>query len=161
MKKIIKNLNIKVLLTILSLIAFQSIVFFITKFFIQEPYILNTTLDNLLPYIPQFIWIYVFWYIMLAIVPYYIAHKNIDSFYKYTITFVITTLMAGLIFVIFPNGVIRANITDTSISSKIVKIIYNLDNPAINCLPSIHCLYSFLFIFAIFDTKKILLYGLK
>lgn len=26
--------------------------------------------------------------------------------------------------------------------------------PGINCLPSIHCLYSFLFIFAVLDTKS-------
>ena len=76
-----------------------------------------------------------------------LKHKDI-------ITFIITTLIAGIIFVSFPNTVVRANITDNSISNQVVKIIYALDDPGINCLPSTHCLYAFLFIFAILDTKS-------
>ena len=131
----------------------EAVIFFLTKPFIHDPYVLGSALDNKIPFIPHFIWIYVFWYFMLIAVPYYIAKKNISSFYKYVTTFVITTLIAGMIFIIFPNTVIRANVQDTNIASHLVKVIYMLDNPAINCLPSIHCLFSYLFILAIFDTK--------
>jgi len=154
MKALIKKINLKLFLVILGLVIFEAFIFFLTKPFIQNPYVLGSMLDNKIPFIPQFVWIYVFWYTMLFWVPYYIFTKNKDSFYKYVLTFVITTLIAGIIFVSFPNTVVRANITNSNLSSQIVKIIYLLDAPAINCLPSIHCLYSFLFIFAILDTKS-------
>ena len=154
MKAIIKKIDFKLLIIITSLLLFEAIVFFLTKPFIQQPYILGSFIDNLIPFIPYFVWIYVFWYFMLIFVPYYIAQKNISSFYKYAVSFIITTIISGGIFVIFPNGVIRADVQGIDISSRIVKIIYLLDTPAINCLPSVHCLFSYLFIFAIFDTKE-------
>ena len=154
MKKLLKKIDYKLLFVIIILILLEIVAFFLTKPFIQNPYVLGSNLDNKIPFIPQFIWIYVFWYFMLIAVPYYVAKNNTTSFYKYAITFVITTLISGIIFVVFPNTVIRANVQGTDIASKLVKIIYLLDTPAINCLPSIHCLFSYLFIFAIFDTKE-------
>lgn len=153
MKTLIKKINLKLILVILGIIIFEAFIFFLTKPFIQNPYVLGSNLDNKIPFVSQFVWIYVFWYTMLFWVPYYIFIKSKDSFYKYATTFIITTLIAGIIFVSFPNTVVRANITENNLSSQLVKIIYALDNPGINCLPSIHCLYSFLFIFAILDTK--------
>jgi len=154
MKEMIKKINFKVILTSILLVAFQSIIFFLTKPFIQDPYILGSALDNAIPYVPHFIWIYVFWYFMLFAVPYYIASKNKPSLYKYISTYIITTVITGIIFVSFPNSVIRAEITGTDIANKLVSLIYKMDTPAINCLPSIHCLFSYLFILAVFDTKK-------
>ena len=154
MKTLIKKMNLKLLLVILGLVIYQVFIFFLTKPFIQDPYVLESPLDNYIPFVPQFVGIYIFWYTMLFWVPYYIYTKNKDSFYKYTMTFVITTFIAGIIFVSFPNTVIRANELGDDLSNKLVAVIYALDNPGINCLPSIHCLYSFLFIFAIFDTKS-------
>jgi len=153
MKTILKKIDFKILLITIALAIFEAVIFFFTKPFIQNPYVLGSSLDSKIPFVQHFIWIYVFWYSMLIAVPYYIAKKNISSYYKYVITFIITTLIAGIIFVAFPNCVIRADVQGTDIASKLVKIIYSLDDPGINCLPSIHCLYSFLFIFAIFDTK--------
>lgn len=154
MNKIMKKINLKVILISIFLVAFQSIFFFLTKPFIKDPYILGSSLDNAIPYVPGFIWIYVFWYFMLFAVPYYIASKNETSLYKYVITYIITIIISGIIFVAFPNSVIRANITETDISNKLVALIYKLDTPAINCLPSIHCLFSYLFILGVFDCKK-------
>jgi len=153
MKKLLKKIDFKTLLIIIGLVFFEAIIFFLTKPFIQNPYILGSNIDNKIPFISHFIWIYVFWYFMLIAVPYYIAKKDMSSFYKYVITFVITTLIAGIIFIVFPNTVIRADIEASDIPSKLVKLIYILDSPGINCFPSIHCLYSFLFIFAILNTK--------
>lgn len=154
MKGIIKKINFKVILTSILLVAFQSIIFFLTKPFIKEPFVLGSALDNALPYVPHFIWIYVFWYFMLFAVPYYISVKNKVSLYKYITTYIITTIIAGIIFISFPNSVIRAEITGTDIANKLVSFIYKMDTPAINCLPSIHCLFSYLFILATFDAKE-------
>ena len=129
MKALIKKINLKLLLVILGLVIFEAFIFFLTKPFIQNPYVLGSSLDNKIPFVPQFVWIYVFWYTMLFWVPYYVFIKNKDSFYKYIVTFAITTLIAGVIFVSFPNTVIRANITDSNLATKAVKLIYALDDP--------------------------------
>jgi len=154
MKELIKKIDFQVILTSILLVVFQSIIFFLTKPFINDPYILDSALDNAIPYVPHFIWIYVFWYFMLFAVPYYIASKNKISLYKYITTYIITTIISGIIFVSFPNSVIRAEITGTDIANKLVWLIYKMDTPAINCLPSIHCLFSYLFILAAFDAKN-------
>ena len=154
MKNLIKNIDLKLLFTILGLIIYEAVIFFLTKPFIQNPYIIGSALDNKIPFVANFVWIYIAWYLMLVFVPYYIYLKNKSSFFKYMATFIITTIIAGIIFIAFPNAVVRATINSTDIASSIVKIIYTLDSPGINCFPSIHCLYSFLFIFAIFDTKQ-------
>lgn len=154
MKEILKIINFKVILISIILVAFQSVIFFLTKPFIQDPYILGSALDKAIPYIPHFIWIYVFWYFMLFAVPYYIASKNTNSLNKYITTYIITTIISGIIFVSFPNSVIRADIQGTDLANKLVNLIYTMDTPAINCLPSIHCLFSYLFILAVWDSKK-------
>lgn len=154
MKIKISKSDFFILLIIVFLILFQSLIFFLTKPLINDPYILGSYIDDNIPFVPQFIWIYVFWYFMIFAVPYYISKKNRNVFYKYCITYLLTTILAGLIFIIFPNGVIRADIKTTDIASKLVQIIYNFDTPSINCLPSIHCLYSYLFILAVFSSKK-------
>lgn len=149
----IKKIDIKLFMTILLLIIFESLLFFLTKPFIHSPHILNTKLDNAMPYIPYFVYPYILWYIMLMVVPYFTYKKSKTSFYKYATTYIISTIIAAIIFVVFPNGVIRPEIIDTSFSSKLVKILYTLDTPSINCLPSIHCLYAFLFLISAIDTK--------
>ena len=154
MKEILEKIDFKVIVITIFLIIFEAVIFFLTKPFIQNPFVLGSSLDDKIPFTPYFIWIYIFWYVMLLIVPYYTAKKSITSFYKYAATFIITTIIAGIIFIIFPNTVVRADITGTDIASKLTKLIYSLDSPGINCLPSIHCLFSFLFIFSVLDTKK-------
>lgn len=154
MKAILKKIDFKVLIITIALVVFEALIFFFTKPFIQNPYVLGSALDDKIPFVQHFIWIYIFWYFMLLAVPYYIAQINKTSFYKYTITFIITTLIAGIIFICFPNTVLRANVQGTDVASKLVKLIYSLDDPGINCLPSIHCLYSFLFIFSVIDAKN-------
>ena len=104
MKETIKKINFKVILISILLVAFQSVIFFLTKPFIHNPYILGSPLDTAIPYVPHFIWIYVFWYFMLFAVPYYIASKNTTSLYKYITTYIITTVISGIIFVVFPNS---------------------------------------------------------
>ena len=97
MNKIMKKINFKVILISIFLVAFQSIFFFLTKPFIKDPYILGSSLDSAIPYVPEFIWIYVFWYFMLFAVPYYIASKSETSLYKYVTTYIITIIISGII----------------------------------------------------------------
>lgn len=153
MKKIYNKIDKKTFITIIILIAMNTLVFFISKLLIRNPKLIGCNLDNSIPFLPGFIYIYILWYIALVIIPYYVSQKSKTSFAKYVVTYIISLLICGIIFVVYPNTIKRATIEGTGITKTLVKIIYFLDTP-VNCLPSIHCLYSYLFIFAIFDTKK-------
>ena len=148
------KINFKIIGILVFLIVFEALIFFVSKLFISSPHIIGSRLDELTPFLPGFIYIYVAWYISLIVIPYYIYYKDKNSFNKYVVTFIISTIICGIIFVVYPNTIKRADITGGGITNFIIKIIYYLDYP-VNCLPSIHCLYSFLYIFAIFDTKKV------
>ena len=153
MIKSLKKINYNVVGIIVILILFNSLIFFISKLFIGTPHLIGTALDTLTPFLPGFVYIYIAWYISLVVIPYYIYIKDKNSFNKYVITYLLSSIICGIIFVVYPNTIQRAEITGTGITNWIIKVIYFLDYP-VNCLPSIHCLYSFLYIFAIFDTKN-------
>lgn len=153
MKKLVKKINFKIVGLLISLIIFEGLIFFISKLFISTPHLIGSILDEKTPFIPQFIYIYFAWYISLVVIPYYIYTISKDSFNKYIVVYIITTLICGFIFIAYPNTITRANITDGGLTNNLIKFIYFMDTP-VNCMPSIHCLYSFLYIYAIIDTRK-------
>ena len=61
MKTLIKKIDLKLFLVILGLVIYEAFIFFLTKPFIQTPFVLGSSLDNQIPFVPQFVWIYVFW----------------------------------------------------------------------------------------------------
>lgn len=143
------KIKIKIVLLIIILILFQATTYFLTKLVQISPVLLNSGIDNKIPYVPYFVYFYIIWYPMLLLIPYIIYIKNKEVFYKYITTYVISVLICGIIFIIFPTTINRANITETDISNKLVNLLYIIDQPPVNCLPSIHCLVAFLFIFGI------------
>ena len=153
-KELIKKINIKNLLVIICLILFQCVCFFFSKPLLRNIQVLNSVIDDHIPFISEFIWIYVSWYLMLVIFPYYIAKKDKTAFLKYCSTYIVAMIISTVIFIILPKSVTRATITGTNLSSKLVQLIYTLDNPGVNCFPSIHCLLSFLFLFGAISCKK-------
>ena len=153
MKKLLSKINYKVIGIIAGVTIFECMIFFLTKFFLRTPHLVGSSFDDRIPFLPGFIYIYILWYFSLIVIPYYVYIKDKSSFFKYVVAIIISLVMCGIIYVIYPNSITRAEVTGTDLSSKLVKLIYFLDTP-VNCLPSIHCLYAYMFIFAIFDTKN-------
>lgn len=153
--------KIKTVFLLIILVLFQSIIYFLTKLVQGKPTLLNSIIDNKIPYISWFVYFYIIWYLMLFVIPFVIYLKNKDEFYKYVTTYVISVLISGIIFIIFPTTINRANITGTGISDRLVKLIYSMDEPSVNCLPSIHCLVAFLFMLGIsrVNISKLYKYG--
>lgn len=153
--------KIKAICLLIILVLFQSTIYFLTKLVQGKPTLLNSVIDNRIPYISWFIYFYIIWYLMLFVIPFVIYIKDKDEFYKYVTTYIISILISGVIFIIFPTTINRANITGAGISDKLVKLIYSMDEPSVNCLPSIHCLIAFLFMLGIskVNISKLYKYG--
>ena len=84
MKKLIKKIEIKPLLTTVVLILIQTIMFFATKLLQGNPHVVGNFIDEAIPFNVWFIIPYYIWYILIFAVPYYTYLKDKDRFYKYT-----------------------------------------------------------------------------
>ena len=69
-------------------------------------------------------------------------------------TMVISTIMAHITFIIYPSMVLRPDINVTGLTSWILDFTYKTDTPAINCLPSMHCIYCFVTSYYIIKCKN-------
>jgi len=154
MKKI-ENKKFKVIITILSLIAFQSLLYLLAKFTPFEYHIVNIAFDNKIPFIKYFVYPYIIWYITLFLVPYLYSKYDIKLYNIYLKTLFIAITIVFVTYIFYPTTLIRDPVITTDLSTFIINLIYKLDTPAINCLPSMHCLISFLHIFITPKVKKI------
>lgn len=147
--------NYKLFLTIASLVIYQSLLYLISKLTPIKTTILTSTIDSLIPFIPYFIYFYIFWYVMLFIVPYLLYKSDEEFFKRYFVSTFISITVAGLIYIFFPTSIVRASINGGGITNFIVKFIYLIDTPVMNCFPSMHCIISFLFIFSVIGCRNL------
>ncbi len=150
-----KRKNLYVILTIILVIIFQALLYMIVKFLQGEPTVLSSNLDNKIPFNVLFIIPYVLWYGILIIIPYYFYKKDKNLFIKYMISYLLFSIIADIIFIIFPTTVIRPEILGNSILYDLTRVVYAIDTPAINCFPSLHCTSCFMWILYVLNTKAI------
>lgn len=136
----------KIILLILSLIFYQCFIYFITKFTPFQVNILVGSIDSKIPFAPGFIYFYIGWYLMLFFVPFILYKYDELSFNKYILATFIGISFCGIIYFCFPTLIVRETIVINNITMFLIDLIYKMDTPALNCLPSMHCLISFLFI---------------
>ena len=101
---------------------------------------------------------YCVWYLLIFLIPYYLYKKDKNIFIKYIISYVFCTVIANIIFIIYPTYVNRPIVNGTNILELITRIVFWIDTPAQNCFPSLHCAVSMLFILYMFECKKCPLY---
>lgn len=145
----------KFIILITSLIAFQCLIYFLTKLLQNNFHLLESTFDNFIPFIPHFVYFYILWYLLLIIIPFLLFKKDKNMFAVYYISYALSVVIAGVIFVIYPTTIDRPMIKTINLTTYLVNLIYKLDSPAINLLPSMHCLFCFFFIFSTFKNKNI------
>ena len=154
MKKLLNQIEIKPIVTTILLILIQTSMYFISKLFQGQPHIIGNCIDEAIPFNAWFIIPYFVWYLLLFAVPYYIYIKDKNRFCKYIINYFFITLIANIIFLLYPSIVIRPEFETTGILTFITNFIYWVDTPAINCFPSLHCAMSMLFILMICPMKS-------
>lgn len=153
MKKYIKKLEIKPIITTISLVCIQSILYFISKLLQGDLNLVGNVIDTKIPFVPAFFIPYCIWYLMIFIIPYYLYCKDKDKFIKYTMAYILCSMIGNVVFISYPSTVARPTVTGTDIFSLIAKFIYWIDTPT-NCFPSLHCAISMLFILYICESKN-------
>lgn len=144
----------KPLLYCTSLVIYQSILYLIAKLSPFNITLIGSNLDNKIPFIDEFIYFYISWYLMIFIVPYIIYKNDKNIFKKYAITVFTCNTFIFFIYFLYPTTINRPNIIVKDITSFITYVIYKLDDPILNCFPSMHCLISFIYIYVfLFEDK--------
>lgn len=149
-----KKNNIKIIITIILLIIFQTSLYFFAKFTPFEYHIVNIEFDNYIPFISIFVFPYILWYISLFLVPYLFSKYDETLYRVYIKTILISLLIAFLIYYFYPTTLIRDDVVVKDIPTYLISLIYELDTPALNCLPSAHCILSFVHIYITLIIEK-------
>ncbi len=149
-----KKLEKKPLIICVCMILIQSVSYLFVKLLQGQTHLIGSTLDNSIPFINYFIIFYCLWYVLLFFVPYYLYIKDKNMFTKYIISYTLAVFISSIIFIIYPTEVIRPLLNNNNLLDIITNLIYKVDTPAINCLPSMHCAICTLFIISLSISKK-------
>ena len=150
-----KKIKIKPIIICIFLISFQSIFYLLSKIIQGEANLLNNFIDDKIPFIIYFIIPYCIWYLMLFLVPYLLYLKDKNNFIRYTLSFIFLVIISNIIFIAYPTTVIRPEVSNDTILGLLTNFIYDMDTPALNCLPSLHCGISMLWILCTFNNSKL------
>ncbi len=153
-----KRIEIKPIMIAVALILFQSFCYLISKLLEGQPHLIGNIIDQKIPFNIYAIIPYCIWYVLLFLIPYLLYKRDKTKLAKYCLSYVIVTLIANIIFIIYPTTVIRPEITGTSLIELITRFIYWIDTPILNCFPSLHCAMSMLWILYIFNLKDTNIY---
>ena len=158
MKDYFKNMkDKKFLLSMFIMLVVQLMTYMIVKLFQTNYHTFSFEIDNKIPFIPQVIIIYNLFYPAVFFAFYNVFNKDKDAFYKGIIAGTLGYIIAEIIFLIYPVEMIRPDITNLNIdpiNNYIIQLTYKLDTPAINCFPSMHCVFCFNTIYTLFKAKN-------
>ena len=117
---------------------FLTVMYVATNHWIQyrHAFLVHTSIEDRIPLIPEFIYIYAFGYIILLAFP--IIFVNIREDFILLCKGVMWIIVSsGLIFCIFPTTTIRPELSDITLASHYLSVFYRIDPPN-NCFPSLH-----------------------
>ena len=112
-----------------------------------------STIDDLVPFVPAFIWIYVLAYFQWLFGHLAIAHYDERLFKQHMGAEIIGKLTCVLIFILLPTTIVRPEVTESGLTYDLVRFIYAADNPPDNLFPSIHCMESWIVTCGLFKTN--------
>lgn len=143
MKEAIKDK--KFLISCASLMLTQWLLYGLIKYLESDYHIIDFYLDKQIPFIGEFVYIYNTFYPFVFIALLYLYTKDKDTYIKGIIAGIIGFLISYIIFLVYPTIMIRPEIPQNLdfITKIVLKITYFFDEPALNCFPSIHCLFSY------------------
>ena len=129
------------IISIVIVMGTQGLVYFLIKNFLGDYNVMKTFLE--VPFIKYFVYFYDSWYPFVLLTAFIIYRHDKSTYFTLIITMLISALIAHITFLIYPTMVLRPDIEVKSLTDWAVYMTYKSDTPAVNCLPSVHCLYCF------------------
>ncbi len=120
----------------------------------KKHYDLTSKLDNQIPFVKEWVIIYVVCYLFWAVNYILISREGKEKCYRFVFADLLSRLVCGIIFIAFPTTNVRPTVSGNDITSWLMNFIYQIDTPT-NLFPSIHCLVSWFCFIGIRNSKKI------
>ncbi len=112
-------------------------------------------LDDYIPFVKEFVFIYVLWYPLMIGMALWLLWKDRRAFRRYGWATIIGLTACVLIFFILPSGQdLRPEIAGSDLASWMIRGIYSADTNT-NVLPSMHVVGTLAAMIAAFDTDSI------
>lgn len=136
-------------------LAFDFFVFYATRPIASGFHHYNVSLpaDDLIPFVPAFIVIYVLSFVQWALGFIVTGRESREFCHKVLSAEIVAKVICFVIFLVFPTVMTRPEITGSDIFSKFTAFIYSVDTPD-NLFPSIHCFMSVYFAAVIVRSEK-------
>jgi len=128
--------------SIIIVMGTQALVYFLLKYFIVDYNIMKSIMN--FPFIKWFVYFYDTWYPFVFFTAFIIYKHDKEVYYSLIFTMIISAFMSHITFLIYPTMVVRPEIIVNNLTDFILYITYTSDTPAVNCLPSVHCLFCFI-----------------
>ena len=119
----------------------QALIYFIIKNFISDYNIINSFVN--VPLIKPFVLVYDSWYPFIVMNTFLIYRSDKKIFNYLIVTMLGGAILSQITFVAYPTVVLRPNIEVKNAIDWLLDFTYKSDTPAVNCLPSMHCVYCF------------------
>jgi len=117
-------------------------------------YDFTSRLDNKVPFVKEWVVIYLVCYIFWAANYILAAREGEEEWFRFAFADYLSRLICGIFFIFLPTTNIRPEIPGDDIFSRMMRMVYSLDAPT-NLFPSIHCLVSWFCFIGIRKSKKI------
>lgn len=155
MERGLKEYAIRILVILLVISLFAGTYALTNEFTVgREVAVLNTPLDDLIPFIPFFVYFYLFTYVMNTIgISLVVINEKTGDFKRSIIGFVFLILISSLIYILFPVKTIRPEFVVNSFTTNIVNSLYAAALPY-NLFPSLHVSLSIFSTILAFRFKK-------
>lgn len=117
----------------------------------------HTPLDDKIPLVAEFIYVYYFTFPVGIITFFYLAYKNKMRLYDIFITLCLSFAISGIIYFFFQTRFIKPDFTPENFTDKFVVWTWNSTNPT-NCFPSQHCFMAIAIFIGCVDGKELKLW---
>ena len=121
----------------------QGLIYFFIKYLESDYHYIYSVIDKRIPFVPYLVYVYDLWYPSILIIMYYIFCKDRKHYYQGVIACIIGYLLCDIVFLSYPTIMDAPIVNYKSLdwfTGLVMKLTIILDDPPINCLPSIHCL---------------------
>lgn len=156
MNKIYKILPRYAIIPIVASLVLNMLVYFGNRLFTTQMYHYDFSIriDDYIPFISEWMIIYVLSYVAWAVGFIVIGRENRDVCYEVFAGEQVAKLLCLACFVIIPSTIVRPEITGTGFCEWLSRLIYDMDSPD-NLFPSIHCLESWICFRGAMRCKKV------
>lgn len=144
---------------ILSLAAcciFNNIIYTGTQILLKNAhhYDLTSELDRRVPFIKEWVLIYLICFAFWALNYILIAGEGKEHWYRFVTADMMSRLICVVFFIVMPTTNVRPEVTGNDFFSWLMRLVYSLDAPT-NLFPSIHCLVSWFCFIGIRKSRRI------